>query len=328
MFNVGILGAGVIARTMAKTLRGMQAQGEQVCLYAVASRDLGKAEAFAREESVLNAYGSYEDMLRDEKVDLVYVATPHALHAEQMKKCIEAGKAVLCEKAFTGNARQAKEVLALAEEKKVLVTEAIWTRYQPARRMIDQLIADGVIGKPAIVDANLCYYMMQKERILRPELAGGALLDLGVYALNFAAMAFGTDVEKMESSVKMYPTGVDITENITLKYRDGKTAILQSSAEVFSNRNGWIYGDKGAISVDNINNPQVISVYGATRDKPDQVYPVPTQITGYEYQVRACMEAIEKGWIECPDMPHAETIRIMEWMDELRAQWQMRYPFD
>lgn len=327
--KIGILGAGSIARSMAKTLRGMWQQGRPVELYAVASRSLEKAQDFAAREGASRAYGSYEEMVRDDAVDLVYIATPHSHHAEQIRLCVEHGKAVLCEKAFTGNARQAEEVLALAERKGVLVTEAIWTRYMPSRRMIDEVLARGAIGKPQVLMASLGYPVWDKERIARPELAGGALLDLGVYTLNFASMAFGDDVVRMESSVAMLDTGVDHTENITLHYRDGRTACLTSTAMAQTNRQGVICGDKGFVTVDNINNPQVISVYDRTcNGVPVETLRVPQQITGYEYQVEACMRALEAGALECPDMPHSETIHIMRTMDALRAQWGMRYPFD
>ena len=327
--KIGILGAGSIARSMAKTLRGMWQQGRPVELYAVASRSLEKAQDFAAREGVSRAYGSYEEMVRDDAVDLVYIATPHSHHAEQIRLCVEHGKAVLCEKAFTGNARQAEEVLALAERKGVLVTEAIWTRYMPSRRMIDDVLASGAIGKPQVLMASLGYPVWDKERIARPELAGGALLDLGVYTLNFASMAFGDDVARMESSVAMMDTGVDHTENITLHYRDGRTACLTSTAMAQTNRQGVICGDKGYLTVDNINNPQVISVYDRTcNGVPVETLHVPQQITGYEYQVEACLRALEAGALECPEMPHSETIHIMRTMDALRAQWGMRYPFD
>lgn len=327
--KIGILGAGSIARSMAKTLRGMQQQGRPVELYAVASRSLEKAQDFAAQEDVSRAYGSYEEMVRDSAVDLVYIATPHSHHAEQIRLCVEHGKAVLCEKAFTGNARQAEEVLALAERRGVLVTEAIWTRYMPSRRMIDEVLARGDIGKPQVLLASLGYPVLDKERITRPELAGGALLDLGVYTLNFASMAFGDDVARMESSVAMLDTGVDHTESITLHYRDGRTACLTSTAVAQTNRQGVICGEKGYLTVDNINNPQVISVYDRTGSGvPVETLHVPRQITGYEYQVEACLHALEAGALECPEMPHSETIHIMRTMDALRAQWGMRYPFD
>lgn len=329
MLKVAILGCGGIARTMAKTLRGMAARDQSVCLYAVAARDEERAKAFAQEEGFQKAYGSYEEMLRDDGIGLVYVATPHSHHAEHVKLCVEHGRPVLCEKAFTGNARQAKEVLALAEEKKVFVTEAIWTRYMPSRTLINDLIAAGEIGEPVRLTANLGYSLAHVERMVKPELAGGALLDLGVYVLNFASMVFGDEVEKMESAVKMFDTGVDRWEDITLYYKDGKSAHLTAVCDCATDRNCVVYGTKGCLKVDNVNNPQVITLYNdPTSDTPSRVIPVPEQITGYEYQVYSCIRALEKGALECPEMPHAETIRIMEMMDQLRSDWGMVYPFD
>lgn len=327
--KIAILGAGGIARSMCATIRGMKAAGRPVELYAVASRDIDKAIRFAREQGVRRAYGSYEEMLCDPAVELVYIATPHSHHAEQMKLCIAHGKPILCEKSFTANEQQAAEVLALAKEKGVYVAEAIWTRYMPARRIIDDLIAQDAIGEPMLLTANLCYTIEQKERIYRPELAGGALLDVGVYSLNFASMVFGDDIASMESHVEMMATGVDRTENITIRYRNGCTAMLMASAAFDSDRHCVVYGSKGWLTVDNVNNPAVIEVY----DKHDRLHPVqridvPEQITGYEYEVEACLRDIPLGRMEPEEMPHSEVLTIMRQMDELRAQWGMRYPFE
>jgi len=329
MTRIAILGCGKIARTMAATLRGMRDQGEAVCLYAAASRNIETAKAFAAEEGFEVAYGSYEDMVCDPKVDLVYVASPHSHHAEHMKLCLNHGKAVLCEKSFTANARQAREVLALAKEKNILVAEAIWTRYMPSRRIIDEVIASGAIGKPELLQANLHYPISNVRRIMEPELAGGALLDVGVYPINFCSMAFGNDFIRMESSVQKTETGVDRDENITLFYADGRAAHLSAGITCRSDRRCLISGTEGYLIVDNVNNPTKITLY---RQEDDFTYgediPVPEQISGYEYQVRACMKALADGAIECPDMPHSETIRIMEIMDSLRESWGVRYPFE
>ena len=327
--KIGILGAGGIARSMCATLRGMKAAGRPVELYAVASRDIDKAVRFAREQGVKRAYGSYEAMLADPAVELVYVATPHSHHAEQMKQCILAGKAILCEKSFTANAAQAEDVLALAKEKGVYVAEAIWTRYMPARKIVDDLIAAGEIGEPYLLTANLCYTIEQIERIRLPELAGGALLDVGVYPLNFASMVFGNDIASMESHVEMLPTGVDRTENITIRYANGRTAMLMASAAFNSDRRCVVYGSRGYITVDNVNNPAFIEVF----DKDERIHPrmhidVPAQITGYEYEVEACLRDIPMGRLEPEEMPHSETLTIMRQMDDLRAQWGMKYPFE
>ena len=330
MTNVAILGAGNIARQMAKTLRLMKARGDKVELYAVGSRDKARAEAFAQAEGFAKAYGSYEELLRDDGVDLVYIATPHSHHGEQIEQCVTHGKAVLCEKAFTATAAQAERALALAKEKGVLVTEAIWTRYVPMRRMLDELLVSGAIGTPRVLTANLGYTIYDKERIRRPELAGGALLDVGVYVLNFAAMVFGTQVERMESSVRLMDTGVDMQESITLHYPDGRMAELMATAACNTSRRCWIYGDQGCADVDNVNNPRRITLYANANDPASvtRVIDAPPQLTGYEYEVLACLRALETGALECPEMPHAETLRIMRWMDTLRRSWDMRYPFE
>ena len=185
--KIGILGAGGIAVQMAKTVAGMK----DVENYAVAARRFERAQAFAEKYGFSKAYGSYEEMLADPQVDLVYIATPHSHHYLHAKMCLEAGKNVLCEKAFTVNADQARKLFALAKEKNLLITEAIWTRYMPSRKMIDDIISSGVIGEVTAVTANLNYAISEVERIRKPELAGGALLDVGVYTINFASMVLG-----------------------------------------------------------------------------------------------------------------------------------------
>ena len=329
MTNIAILGCGSIAYAMAKTLRMMRDQGEEVRLYAAASRDKAKAEAFCKSEGFEVAYGSYEEMADDPNVDLVYIASPHSHHGEHMKLCVSRGKAVLCEKAFTANAQQAREALALAKEKNVLVAEAIWTRYMPSRKIIHDLIAAGELGELRLLEANLHYPIEHIHRIRVPELAGGALLDVGVYPINFCSMFFGNDYVKIDSSVQLMETGVDRQESMTLYYADGRMASLSAGTTCRSDRRCLIAGTKGFLTVDNVNNPLRITLYKAEEDFaiPHDI-PVPQQLTGYEYQVRACMEAMKKGEIECPDMPHSESIRVMEIMDELRAQWGVKYPFE
>lgn len=327
--NIGILGAGNIAGSMARTICGMAAQGRPVTLYAVASRSQEKADAFAKAYGIPRAYGSYAAMLNDPLVELVYIATPHSHHAEQIRQCVAAGKPVLCEKSFTANAKQAEDVLREAEAAGVYVAEAIWTRYMPARGMIADIIASGEIGEPRFLSANLAYDVEHKERISQPELAGGALLDVGVYPLNFASMVFGNDIVRVESSVQKLGTGVDRTENITYFYRDGKMAQLMASVAFNSDRRGIVYGTKGFLTVDNVNNPHEIALHDKNqRETPREVRPVPAQITGYEYEVEACLRDIAAGQLEPAEMPHAETLEIMRQMDALRAAWQIRYPFE
>ena len=304
--KIGILGCGAMAETFAETLRQM----EEVECWAAASRTLERAEDFAEKYGFEKAYGSYEELCS---------------HYENMELCIRHKKPVLCEKAFTVNADEAEKIKALSEQENVFTAEAIWTRYMPSRHMIQEIIDSGVIGKVSALTANLSYPITHKERIMRPELAGGALLDIGVYGLNFALMHFGTDIERIESSVQMTDTGVDAMESITIFFRNGRMAVLTHDIYGRSDRKGIFYGEKGYIIVENINNPQSISVYD-TEDRLIQRTEVPEQISGYEYEVLECMEAVRAGERESRSMPLADSITVMKIMDQLRGQWGLVYP--
>lgn len=318
--KLGILGAGGIASTMAKTVAGMK----DVEAYAVAARDLERARVFAQKYEVKKAYGSYEEMLADDEVELVYIATPHSHHYLHAKMCLEAGKYVLCEKAFTVNAEQAQKLFDLAKEKKLLITEAIWTRYMPSRKMINDIIKSGVIGEVTAVTANLSYTVSHVERIRKPELAGGALLDVGVYPINFASMVLGDKVKDVKATA-IFQNGVDILDSIAMVFEGDRMATLQCGAREISDRMGSIFGTRGYMQVQNINNPEKITVFD-TEHKEVASYVVPEQISGYEYEVESCMKAIQEGKLECPEMPHAETIRIMKIMDDIRKSWNYEIP--
>lgn len=322
-FNVGIMGTGNIAAVMAETLNRMKG----VKLYAVASREKVKADVFAGKHGVKKAYGSYEELVKDNKVELIYIATPHSEHYENARLCLENNKPVLCEKSFTANAAQAEELFKLAREKQVFITEAIWTRYMPMLKTIREVIGSGVIGDPKTLTANLGYVIDKVERILSPALAGGALLDVGVYPINFAMMIFGNDIEKVRSSCTYTDTGVDRQNTVTLQYVDGKYAVLNSSMESLSDRKGIIYGTKGFAIVENINNFESITVYDASYKKAAE-YKRPKQISGYEYEVEASIRAIRAGKIQCEEMPHEEILRVMKLMDSLRKEWGIVYPFE
>uniref|UniRef100_UPI0025AA1508 Gfo/Idh/MocA family protein n=1 Tax=Bacteroides acidifaciens TaxID=85831 RepID=UPI0025AA1508 len=236
--RIGILGTGKIAGVMAGTIKKMK----NVKCYGVASRSEERAQEFANQYGIKVAYTSYEELVLDEKIDLVYIATPHSEHYANMKLCIENGKNVLCEKAFTANAAQAEEILMLAREKDVFVTEAMWVRYMPMLTTIKGVINSSIIGEPTMLTANLGYAISNKKRLIDPALAGGTLLDLGVYVLNFAAMIFGKEIERMDSSCILTDSGVDASESITLVYKDGKMAVLNSTMNGYTDRRGVIYG--------------------------------------------------------------------------------------
>lgn len=319
--KIAILACGNIAQTMAKTLKGMAG----VTMYAVGARSLEKAEAFAKEFGFEKAYGSYEELVKDPEIDLIYVASPHSHHYEHMKLCIENGKNVLCEKALTMNRKQAEEIFALAKEKKVLVTEAMWVRYLPMAKTLRDVLDSGIIGDINVVTANLYYNIDMNQRIVDPALAGGALLDVGVYTLTFAALVMGEDYETMTTSCVKFDTGVDQQSCVVLTYEGGKMAVLNSGTKALSDRKGIISGRDGYIIVENINNFESISVYNTDRELIKRI-DAPAQITGYEYEVYAAMDAIEKGLTECPECPHEISLKIMETMDEARRQMGIVYP--
>lgn len=324
MKNIGILGCGHIAEKMALTVNQM----DNVNLYAAASRTYSKAQAFATKFNINKAYGSYLELVQDNNIDLVYVAVPHSFHFELIKLALNNNKNVLCEKAFTVNAKMAKEVIALAEKKHLLLAEAIWTRYLPSRKIINDIIKSGVLGKITTIDANLGYKIDDHERIKTKDLAGGALLDLTVYPINFALMFFPDEIRSIESSVTFLPkAGVDSMDNVSLIYEDGKMASLRTSIFTNFDRRGVIYGDNGYLEIININNPEKITLYN-TEYKIIKEYEIPEQITGFEYEVEECLNMISKGKVECPSMPHSEIIKVMEVMDELRKQWDLHYDFE
>lgn len=323
MFRIGILGAGWIAEKMAAAI----APFDDMCIYAIASRSFGKAKEFAARWNIEKAYGSYEELVADDNIDLVYIATPHSHHFPHSMMAIQHGRHVLVEKAFTANAREAEELIEAARAKGVYLAEAIWTRYMPLSHKVHEIMENGTIGKPSILTATLCYNEADKERILKPELCGGALLDLGVYVLNFARMYFGTDIVRTVSNCHLGPTGVDMQESISLSFADGTMANLQAGVYCLNDRQGIISGSEGYIRVDNINCPECIEVYRnyqlVERYTKDE-----KMVNGYEYQVIEARRCIAAGLPESPMMPHEETVSIMRQMDALRKEWGVTYPMD
>ena len=315
--NFAILGTGMIAHTMARTVIHM----DGICLYAVASRDEERARSFAGEFGAERFYGSYESLIQDENVGLIYIATPHSHHYRYAKACLEAGRPVLCEKAFTRTADEAHSLIRLSEEKNVFITEAMWPRYMPMTERLREILRSGRIGRVTSVTATMGAPLMQVERMIRPELAGGALLDLGVYSLNFITQVLGDEPETVSSTMVRHETGVDRKETISLLYPDGTLAGIYNSMESASLQHGWIYGTEGYILAEGLTNFQAFRIYDRDGREIETVKR-PEQITGYEYEVEACRQALEEKKIECSEMPHAHTLKIMELTDRIQAAWK------
>lgn len=322
--NFAIIGAGHIARKMVFALNGIK---NQVCLYAIASRSLEKAVSFAYEYHFLRAYGSYMELITDVEVDLVYIATPHATHYDIAKLCLENGKAVLVEKAFTANASQSRQLIELAKRNGIFLAEAMWTRYMPSIQIVKELLREGTIGTPVFLDAEYSAPLTHKQRVCDPDLAGGALLEVGIYCLTFASMFFGNDIIDVSTRFIKYETGVDATDDIQYTYKDGKYAHLRTSMVDNLVNRGIIWGTAGKIEVYDLNNFSKICVYNAEGRLLYEPQ-IPEKINGLEYEVLACIRAMEAGQLECAEMPHSETVCIMEQMDYLRHEWNLIYPFE
>lgn len=318
--NIGIWGTGVIAAKMADTIRRM----EDVTLYACASRTQERANCFANDYNCYKAYGSAEDMLQDREVDLVYIATPNFAHYDNTIACLRHGKAVLCEKPFALNYTQAKEMIELATEKHILLAEAMWMRYQPLAAKIVELINDGVIGKPRLLLANKGEADLAPEG-LNPATGGSTLLNMGVYAINDAFLAFGSNVLNVSTSRIMLESGTDGANSITLEYTDGKLAILSSSLIAPTGNRWYICGENGMLEIKGLSRLQSITQYNRKREKVCE-YKAEENYTGYEYEILACKKALLNGDIECPEMPHSETLAVMKLMDSIRETWEMTFP--
>lgn len=321
--KIGIIGAGVIADKISQTL----AVRWKEMLYAVASRDLAKAQAFAHRNGFVKAYGSYEALVSDPQVDIVYVATPHSHHYAHARLALEHGKAVICEKAFTANSAEARALIELARAKGLFLMEAMWTRFMPITRRLGEVLASGIVGRPRLLHASLCWSMTGVDRIRRADLCGGALLDLGIYCLTFADMYMGHDIKRITSNVVKGGENVDWASTTSILYNDGKIANLQCAACCYDKR-GVIACEAGRIEVDAVNWPHEVKVYDRTGALIEQWGVPDDQVSGYEYEFLAAQEALENGWVEHPLMTHDTTLRLMEIMDTLRYEWGVKYPND
>lgn len=319
--KAAILGAGNIARRMAKTFAAV----DGVTLWAVASRELEKAAAFAEEYGAVKAFGSYEELYEDADTQLVYVATPHIFHYEQAKAALLHGKHVLCEKPMTINARQAAELFSIAEERGLFVSEAIWTRYLPLAQTLRARLEEGAIGQPRIMTANYGFNCAGVPRMEEPSLAGGALLDLGIYPLTAISMAFGEEIASIQTTGVLTEKGVDAHSVTTLTFEDGRMATVFTAMDATLGSKAVIYGDQGRMELEPVCNWNGIQIYDG-RGRIRERISCPQQITGFEYEVAAALAAIRSGGLETEEAPRRLILQMMERMDGLRAAWGMKYP--
>ncbi len=321
-FKIGILGTGNIADKIADTIAKLDAFE----VYAVASRDAQKAADFAAKYDIKKSYGSYEELVQDSEIELVYVATPHQCHAENAIMCINAGKPVLVEKPFSYNNKTTQDVIALAREKKVFCGEAMWSCYAPLLKLTKKLIETRKIGDVRYINASLCYNLIEKERLVKPEYAGGALLDIGVYPLVMVFALMGQMPVAASSSCVRLSTGVDAVDTVQLNFQGGKAATVFTSMMYDSENMCIIYGTEGRIEIDNVNYPTEVRIYDRKNQLTERATVSDMEITGYEHQFLAAREAIITGKLDTPDRPHKDIVNTMGFCDMLRRSWQIFYP--
>lgn len=318
----GIVGPGNIARKFAKAIKNV----EGAKLVAVASRTEERARKFADEYDIPNIFTSYDDMAKSDIVDAVYIATPHTAHKPCTELFLNAKKHVLCEKPVCVNAKQANDLYECAEKNGVFLMEAMWTRFLPAIVEAVKTVQSGVIGEVRGVKADFCYSCPPEvdPKLYKNDMAGGSLLDVGIYGLNFAAIFLGDDPESVTSFCDV-ADGVDLQTNILLKYKNGAIASVSSAINVVKPATGYIYGTKGYI--------EMPVFYGAKEffvcvDEEKQHISKPPMGDGFEEEICEVCECIKNGKTQSSVMPMSESIRIMKQMDCIRRQNGLKYPVD
>jgi len=319
----GIIGCGLIA---AKFAEGLTVLGDAE-LTAVGSRTEDKGLAFAKKHNAKRAHSSYGQLVKDPGVDVVYVATPHPFHMENTILCLEHGKAVLCEKPFAMNARQAERMIDTAKKANVFLMEAMWTRFIPLTVEIRQLIENSAIGRVRFFQADFGYATDHgtEGRALNPDLGGGALLDVGIYPISFASMLFGSQPTHITSQAHIGTTGVDEQSAYLFTYDDDQLAVLSAAVTTQTPGRAVIAGTNGMIKIQ----PAFWRAEKATLitgDNKETVIEKPLKSNGYNYQAAEVANCIRDQKLQSDIMPLTESLAIMETMDKIRNQWQLKYP--
>jgi predicted dehydrogenase len=319
----GIIGPGNIAHRFAEGI-GAVPNAE---LTAIASRTPERAQAFAEKWGVPTRYATYEDLVSDPEIDAVYVSTPHPFHAPCSLLAIEAGKPVLCEKPFTVNAAEARKVVEAARARGVFVMEAMWTRFFPVMARIREAIGEGEIGEVRLVHADFGFRagVNPEGRLFSPALAGGGLLDVGVYPISLASMLLGKP-DRVAGLATLGETGVDESAAIALGYPTGALASLTTGVRVNTPHTAFICGTDGSVSIPS---PWWVPERATVRRSASSTdFEEPRAASGFEYEIAEAGRCIREGLQESPILPLSETIAIMETMDSLRALWGVRYPME
>ena len=325
MFGLGRLNAAVVGTGyMASKMTAVLNSSGTVRPYAVVSRDIERALQFGRENGFKKAYDSMEAMLADKKVDLVYIATPASEHAGQVRACIEAGKPVLCETPIALTSQEAESLFSLSSSLDVLVVEAMHIRFLPFFKQIVSAISSGAIGTPVMLTAGIASDIENIPRLQRPSLGGGALGDLGYFLLAFSSMVFGNQIKRIQSSCAFTPMRVDRQLSLVLQYKDDRMAVLSCTTSGNGESRAVIQGTKGYMVVEDLKNFSSATVYDSRKNKTAS-YKRGKIKSEFEFEMAAFTAAMKSGWKECPEIPHAQTLAMMQMMDFIRRQLGISY---
>ncbi len=313
----GIIGLGKISSRFAKVLNTV----EGVELAAVASRDLERAKSFSKQYKAHKAYASYDEVIYDPNVDVVYIGLTHNFHYEFTKKCLEAHKPVLCEKPLVITQKQANELVSLAKKNNTFLMEAMWTRCMPAYLKAQEWIKLGRIGQVKLITANFSYRVPYDpdNRIYSKETDGGSLYDVGIYPIDFAMGIIGEPPQSVTGSVQFAPNGVDEGAAFSMKFASGALANLACGFNVTAMEEAYIYGTHGRIVLENCFGPQFAILYDEDGKEVEKFkHPVPD---GFEHQIRHCEELLRAGKTESNLIPWEDTIASAAIFDALNRQW-------
>ena len=321
----GLIGLGSISRKFATGL-GFLPDAE---VYAVASRSQEKADAFGAEFGATKCYDNYEALANDPDVDVVYIGTPHTYHMPNTLLCLNAGKHVLCEKPFAVNRAEAQAMVDCARANNRFLMDAFWTRFFPGMIKLRELLAHKVIGDVMLLQVDFGFRVgeiMPDHRLFDPELGGGALLDVGVYCVQFASMVYGKQPSEIISKATLGSTGVDELSATVFKYSDYELATIVTAIRLSTPQEARIMGSKGYIALSDWWRPSEMTVVVSGQEPETLTFQ--NEGNGFNYEAAAVGHCIRSGLNECDVMPLNETLAIMDTMDRIRDIWGLRYPFE
>jgi len=315
-YKWGILGAARIAKKFVDGLKILP----NAELYAIASRSQERSEAFKEKHGLTKAYGTYEEMLSDPELDIVYIATTNNLHFEHTMMCLEAGKAVLCEKPFASDLSQVVQMVNKAREKNVFLMEALWSRFIPSMIHFKELVDNGTIKRPMLLQCNFGFILPfdPYNRVYDPALGGGSIPDIGIYPIFTAMYLFGKP-ENIEVMSVPAPTGTDWTTSVLFKHKKKEISMLTSSFEMILDNEARVYGEGGYLKLHSMfQMPTRLTL--RTNDGQETEIPLNLTGNGYNYEAAEVMDCLDKGLIESPALPHSFSIELMQVMDEVNRK--------